>query len=93
MQEISIDALMLSLHGLIKERKAVGEALQDESLDDEKADYLSDKVLRLTAAIGEVADAYDEQRKCEPHSYPSLETILKSIDPDSVTEEPSLGKV
>lgn len=88
MQEISIDALMLSLHGLIKERKSVGESLQDDTLEDDKAEFLSDKVLRLTAAIGEIADAYEDQRTRETHPYPSFDTILRSLDPDSFTLEP-----
>jgi hypothetical protein len=93
MQELSIDALMLSLHGLIKERKAVGEALQDDTLDDDKAEFLSDKVLRLTSAIGEVADAYDDQRGREDHPYPSFETILRTLDPDSFILEPPQSKL
>jgi len=88
MQEISIDALMLSL----QERKAVGETLQDDTLDDDKVEFLSDKVLRLTSAIGELADAYDHQRTHEAHPYPSFDTILKALDPDSFTLEPSQDK-
>jgi hypothetical protein len=72
--------MMLALQALAKDRTATAHRVNTEALPDEEVNSLSDRVLDLTAALGELADAYDDQRQDGP-PYPSFETILAAYDP------------
>ena len=79
MQEVATKTLMLALQALVKDRAATVRRLDTEELDDDERDELSDRVLDLTTAMGDLADAYDAQR-AEGPGYPTFDTILERYD-------------
>lgn len=80
MMTVSIQTLLLSLHALAKERRAVGAKLDSGEFADEDLDELNDDIDRLTQAIGELGVLYEPQREGQEQIYPSVEKLLASYD-------------
>ncbi len=75
---VSIQTLVLAINSMAKERQDIGARLEAGGLDDEDYDDLSDKVLRLTTALGELADVYEPQREGQEKVFPSFQKILSA---------------
>ena len=77
---VSIQTLVLAINSMAKERQDIRTRLEAGGLDDEDDDYLSDKVLRPTTALGELADVYERQREGREKVFPSFEKILSTYE-------------
>lgn len=77
---VSASTLILAINAMAKERQDIAARLEAGNLDDEDYEYSSDKVLRLTAALGELADFYEPQRQGQEKVLPSFEKILAAYE-------------
>jgi len=77
---VSIQTLLLSLHALGKERRAVAAKLDSGEFSEDDLDELNDDIDRLTQALGELAALYEPQREGQEQVYPSAEMILAQYD-------------
>lgn len=73
---VSTQTLLLSLHALAKEQKAVATRLDSGDFDADDQDELNDDLDRLAKALGELAALYEPQREGKESLYPSTEQIL-----------------
>lgn len=77
---VSIQTLVLAINAMAKERQDISAQLEAGGLDEEDWEYQSDKALRLTTALGELADLYEPQREGQEQIYPSFDKILSAYE-------------
>jgi hypothetical protein len=75
-----LNAKVLAINAMAKERQDISAQLEGGGLDEEDWEYRSDKVLRLTTALGELADLYEPQREGQEQVYPSFDKILSAYE-------------
>jgi len=79
-EPVSIQTLLLAINSMAKERHDIAASLQAGGLSDEEHDYLSDKALRLTAGLGELADLYEPLRRGHEATFPTIERIFSAYE-------------
>ncbi len=76
----SADALMLAINSMARERQEASRKLEAGGLEDDEWEYLSDLVLRLTAALNEMGDLYEPMREGNEGLRPSFAKILAKYE-------------
>ena len=74
MSDPSIRTLMLSIGALARQRDSILDTLKTATREQDEDDHLSEQVLDIDQALGELADDY-EARRGESSTYPPFEKV------------------
>ena len=74
MSDLTIRTLMLAISALAGERSALLKRIQACSMDEINDEHLSEQVLDIDQALGELADEYDTLRG-DSQTYPTYEKL------------------
>jgi hypothetical protein len=74
MSDLSIRTLMLSIGALARERNSILNTLKTATREQDEDDRLSEQVLDIDQALGELADEYEAQRG-DSSTYPPFEKV------------------
>ena len=75
MSDLSIRTLMMSIGALARERAGILETLKTATRDQDEDEHLSEQVLDIDQALGELADEYESLRG-DSSTYPPVETLI-----------------
>ena len=74
MSDLSIRTLMLSIGALARERDSILNTLKTATREQDEDDHLSEQVLDIDQALGELADEYEALRG-DSSTYPPFEKV------------------
>lgn len=74
MSDLSIRTLMLSIGALARQRGSILDTLKSATRAQDEDDHLSEQVLDIDQALGELADEY-EARRGDSSTYPPFEKV------------------
>ena len=76
MSDLSIRTLMLSIGALARERERIMNILNAATREQDQDDHLSEQVLDIDRALGELADDYEALRGTSS-TYPPFEQVAR----------------
>lgn len=79
MTELSAFALRHALAALIAERKSIERRLETATPEEDEDEHLSETVLDIQRAIGEIGSAYAERSRIEPGQM-DLQSLVYSLE-------------
>lgn len=74
MSDLSIRTLMLSISALARQRDSILDTLKTATREQDEDNHLSEQILDIDQALGELADEYEAQRG-DSSTYPPFETL------------------
>ena len=74
MSDLSIRTLMLSIGALARQRDSILATLKTATREQDEDDHLSEQVLDIDQALGELADEY-EARRGDSSTHPPFEKV------------------
>lgn len=79
MSEISTRALMIAITAVVLERCQLVDRIGSTPPGVEEEEHLSEQVMDIDAALGELAGPYQRQRMVE-RLYPDYEDLVKNVE-------------
>jgi len=78
MQEISTRALMIAIGCMVADRERLLRRIDTETAETDAEERLSEQVMDIDRSLGELADAYQNQRH-ESGGFPPYEDLVRGI--------------
>jgi hypothetical protein len=78
MPELSLSTLTLAIGSLIADREHLLERIATEPPEVDEDERLSEAVMDIDRALGEIADAYERQREGNP-AYPDYDSLVAGM--------------